>query len=284
MAHGGQTSLHAATSANPIKTVSLLIKHGGNVNVIDPWPESALHLSLSDWIEAEIWKITPSQTKMVKRRNTIRLTPLTYAARNHHLQVVLLLLRHTEGVDFADESLRPAVTSAVAFSDVVFLELVIEKGKLSDSIRTNAMDETPQHCAAINGSRSAVRLLLEKGVNVELHDKSALVPLLLEASKGHTAVVCLLLEYSASIDPTNADGDTALMIAVHNGHHETILSLLARSVAIDCVNHAHRTALSRAAENDHDKIVEILLQYGTEVDLPNHTGQTPLTLSDTNKK
>ncbi|KAH2667388.1 hypothetical protein KXV32_005916 [Aspergillus fumigatus] len=203
MAHGGQTSLHAATSANPIKTVSLLIKHGGNVNVIDPWPESALHLSLSDWIEAEIWKITPSQTKMVKRRNTIRLcmhvegqrentvalgrnprwtplvqvahhgrddifdlavkksldvnakilgdgqhshlrlsmaanikTPLTYAARNHHLQVVLLLLRHTEGVDFADESLRPAVTSAVAFSDVVFLELVIEKGKLSDSIRT----------------------------------------------------------------------------------------------------------------------------------------------------
>jgi hypothetical protein len=40
-----------------LKAVSLLIKHGANVNAVDLWQESALQRSLSDHIEARILKL-----------------------------------------------------------------------------------------------------------------------------------------------------------------------------------------------------------------------------------
>lgn len=111
----------------------LAVKKKSRCQCKDSWGRTALSFAAEHGSEHKVRSLL---NRKADHRFPRYRTPLTYAARNHHLQVVLLLLRHTEGVDFADESLRPAVTSAVAFSDVVFLELVIEKGKLNDSIRT----------------------------------------------------------------------------------------------------------------------------------------------------
>ncbi|PKX89418.1 ankyrin repeat domain-containing protein [Aspergillus novofumigatus IBT 16806] len=250
-AHGGQTSLHVAISANSIMAVSLLIKMA----------RIALDLSLSDWIKAGILKLlldagadftvpnihgnTPVKRPWRSRaKEKVRLllgaiqareaafdlpespttllhaaifaqhdlayrllaqgadvnqrdrdtgwtalmeaaqqeqdglfdlvlqksldinakdawgrTALSFAAEHGSEYVVLLLLRQTKGVDLADDSLRCAVTSAVAFGDAEFLESIHEKGKID---RPDPYGHMALRCAARMGNLPVVKWLLNQ--------------------------------------------------------------------------------------------------------------------------
>ncbi|KAF1968539.1 ankyrin [Bimuria novae-zelandiae CBS 107.79] len=55
---------------------------------------------------------------------------------------------------------------------------------------------TPLSRAAQNGNEAVVKLLLDKGADLELKDKYGRTPLLWAVAKGHKAVVKLLLDES----------------------------------------------------------------------------------------
>ena len=94
---------------------------------------------------------------------------------------------------------------------------------------------TPLSYAARNCRKAVVKLLLERGADVEARDKDSLTPLLLHAAwNGHKAIVRLLLEKGADIEVRDEDGRTPLLLyAAWNGYEAIARLLLEKGVDVE---------------------------------------------------
>ena len=72
--------------------------------------------------------------------------------------------------------------------------------------------------ATENGHKAVVKLLFEKGADLDSEDRQGQTPLSLATEKGHEAVVKLLLEKGAELDSKDIGGRTPLTWAAVNGH------------------------------------------------------------------
>ncbi|ORY63953.1 uncharacterized protein BCR38DRAFT_474519 [Pseudomassariella vexata] len=90
---------------------------------------------------------------------------------------------------------------------------------------TDIGGRTPLSRAAEGGHEAVVRLLLEKGADIEAQDKEGWRPLLWAAEGVHEDVVRLLFEKGADIDALDNCGRMALSLAAEEGY-EAIVQLL----------------------------------------------------------
>ena len=86
--------------------------------------------------------------------------------------------------------------------------------------------------AAQNGNLATVRFLLDKGARVNIgHARFPVLPLTLATAYRHPDVVRLLLERGADVDARSKPGTTALFLACSRGQTSTVRSLLARGLS-----------------------------------------------------
>ena len=78
------------------------------------------------------------------------------------------------------------------------------------------------HLAVANKDPFAVKLLLERGENVNAKNLSGWTPLMQAAFVGHVRIAQMLLESGADPTFTNKNGETALSIAQSRGHTEIV--------------------------------------------------------------
>ncbi|KAK9441880.1 Pfs, NB-ARC and Ankyrin domain protein [Metarhizium brunneum] len=159
---------------------------------------------------------------------------------------------------------------------IILVFLLCDRGADIDIRDRNG--RTPLSWAAWNGHEAVVKLLLEKGANIEaidnLYDQT---PLLWAAGDGHEAVVKLLLEKGADIKAKDDTGQTPLSWAAKNGHEAVVRLLLEKGADIDIRDRNGRTPLSWAAWNGREAVVKLLLEKGANIEaIDNLYGQTPL--------
>ena len=172
-------------------------------------------------------------------------TPLSWAARNGHQQVV---------------------------------EILLERGEISPD-KPNDNGETPFWGAAENGHQGVVKMLLRREeVNLDKADNYGRTPLWPAAWGGHEGVVKILLGREVNPDRQDKDGRTPLSCSAENGHEEVVKMLLAcEGVNPDKSDNFGRTPLLHAAWDGREGVVKILLQRGeVRPDKQCDTGQTPL--------
>ena len=93
--------------------------------------------------------------------------------------------------------------------------------------------QTPLWIACDVGQVDALRLLLEKGADVNQADKDGTTPLHLACFKGHVDVARLLLEKGAEVDRAEKQGATPLFIACQEGHVDAARLLLERGAVFE---------------------------------------------------
>jgi ankyrin repeat protein len=81
------------------------------------------------------------------------------------------------------------------------------------------------------------------------------------ASYDKTDIVKLLLNRGANIEAKGYRGKTALMEAALNGHAATVSLLLHRGAKINAIDNERNTALMWAARNGHQDIVQMLQRW-----------------------
>ncbi|KAH8800287.1 Pfs, NB-ARC and ankyrin domain protein [Xylogone sp. PMI_703] len=114
---------------------------------------------------------------------------------------------------------------------------------------------------AKKGVEALVRLLLEKGADIEARDNyTRQTPLLLAAIKGHEAVVRLLLEKGAGVEAQDHLQRTPLLLAANEGHEVVVRLLLEKGDDVEAHNnHFQQTLLSLAFEKGYKTVVQLLL-------------------------
>lgn len=129
---------------------------------------------------------------------------------------------------------------------------------------------TALHWSALRGHEVCVRLLLDKGADVDVLQKGMNSPLLLAAAGGHESVARLLLERGADITLRNVKGHDSVFMAVLYGHATKglpwLLQLLThRGVNLNQVDSCGATPLHLCAEKNLARPVRMLVDAGAEV-------------------
>ncbi|KAH0562831.1 hypothetical protein GP486_002538 [Trichoglossum hirsutum] len=241
--------------------------YGGSQTV--PKQMTGLHLAAYFGLRKAVVALLKSGHHHPNAKDAFNQTPLLWAARNGHLEVVKLLL-DKGGVDLDSKDTRygrtPLSWAAEDGHGEVVKLLLGRRGVDPDSkdTRYDNMGMTPLSRAAESGHGKVVKLLLSKdGVDPNFKDHlSNRTPLSWAAEYGQREVVKLLLDENR-VDPDPRDGPnrTPLSWAAWNGHVEVVKLLLDRSgVDPDSRDSEHgRTPLSWAAEYGHIEVVKLLL-------------------------
>ncbi|KAM3549052.1 hypothetical protein MY1884_008914, partial [Beauveria asiatica] len=131
---------------------------------------------------------------------------------------------------------------------------------------------------AEEGQEAVVRLLLEKGAEIEAKDESGRTALGWAARQGHEAVVRLLLEKGAEIEAKES-GRTALWWAARQGHEAVVRLLLEKGANCEAKDEYSQTALGLAANQGHEAVVRLLLEKGADCEAKDEYGRTALGLA-----
>ncbi|KAJ3578559.1 hypothetical protein NPX13_g2004 [Xylaria arbuscula] len=150
---------------------------------------------------------------------------------------------------------------------------------LNRNADTNARDgfgHTPLDAAAMVGNNEAVKLLLNKGVDINGPAKNIVTALYLAATHNHTAIVEMLLARGGFIDTTDTDF-IPLHEAVMNSHRKAVELLFDLGPKADVIVKNGFTPLHEsAAKGLGEAVIRFLLNQGAPVNAPNNEGSTLL--------
>ncbi|KAJ5740278.1 ankyrin repeats (3 copies) domain-containing protein [Penicillium malachiteum] len=225
--------------------------------------------------------------KLLSAGSSFEITPgsslLHWSIKNDH-HIITRNVLHA-GVDRRkpDASGNRPIHSACLSSDAAMLQILLEAGTEHNSL-TKFDHENALHKAARNKNLDVMRLLLEKGLDMEVRNNEGAAPLVIAADCGNEAAVQLLLSAGAFPNPPfeHRNGISAMRVALMNGHSEVVRLLL--EAGADCKGRAERgqTFLHHAARNGYTKIVEYLITAGSEIMARDDRGISALHIASQN--
>ena len=111
------------------------------------------------------------------------------------------------------------------------LKTIFERMNRKDEIKTlinniNKNKDTALSLAVSSKSVDCVKILLDKGADVSLRNKSDSSPLMISCKIGSLNIMKELLNHGANVNEKNILGDTPLKIAQMNGNSELAMVLM----------------------------------------------------------
>ena len=157
------------------------------------------------------------------------------------------------------------------------VRLLIERG--ADVNLGTARGTRPLHASAENGSLEITNVLLEHGADPLLRDGGGRTPLHWAAHTGNVEMINRLLAAKAPLEATDAYGATPLHMASLAGRAAAVDRLLLGNPPVDRPDNSGRTALFMCLQGHHgewNKVAASLVSHGADVNLAGRGRAYPL--------
>ena len=252
------TSLHMAAYKGRVEIVQVLINHGANTMLEDEEGETALHILSRGGYDSQEQGVRTARLLLergvdVNARDKDGFTSLHEAALHGMAEVAQVLLDHGANAKLETEEGETALH-------------IVSRGKY------NSQEQ----------GVSIVRLLLDRGVDVNARDKDSFTSLHETALYGMVEVARVLLDHGANAKLETEEGETALHI-VSRGKYDsqeqgvsTARLLLERGVDVNARRKDSSTSLHAVALYGMVEVARVLLNHGANVTLETEEGETAL--------
>jgi ankyrin repeat protein len=134
----------------------------------------------------------------------------------------------------------------------------------------------PLYYAALVGLEDLVRLLLDKGADVNAQGGRYGNALQAASWRRHEQVVKTLLDKAADVNAQSREYGNALQAASEGGHEQVVKTLLDKGAEVKAPDRICRTTLLLAAENGNEAIVSLLLKERPDLLQMSKDSQPPL--------
>lgn len=125
------------------------------------------------------------------------------------------------GKDAWDVAGMSPIHYAARFGNVQPIKLLVA-AQADVNSAGGALNETPLHCAAMQGRNKASGVLLQLKANVHATDRGLQSPLHHASQKGHIGVVKVLLNANAQVEETDTGGQTSLHLAAWKAQQDIV--------------------------------------------------------------
>jgi len=172
---------------------------------------------------------------------------------------------------------------AIDAGDIEKVRLLLDKG--TDVNERDDYQYMPLHRALEKGRGDIAKMLLDKGADIEAKSESggtALKTAIWYAGwNDYKDIVEMLLKKGADVNAKDYEGNSPLMTAISTGrnNNEMVEMLLKNGADVNAKDNEGDTALSYASLKGNIEIVRLLLENGADVKSTNNAGRTALYLA-----
>lgn len=173
-------------------------------------------------------------------------------------------------------SMAQEIHKAVREGDIEKVKTLLEENPELVNTKGDLQGEMPIHWAATQGKLDIVKLLIEKGADLNVFNIYGDSPLHGASQRGFASIVDLLIKKGADLDAESLSSQhSAINYAAMGGHIDVVNLLLEKGANIE-IKTQGSTALHLAARGGHRNIVELLINNGLDVNLQIDDGPAPL--------
>lgn len=202
--------------------------------------------------------------------------PLTLAATIGHFEIVQELIVAGANPNATNAAGVAAIHVA---RDPATLVLLINAGADIDA-PSETRGTTPLHAASASGIVAMVKVLLDRGADVNPVDANEETALMAAVKNRAVAIVRELIAAGADIERRNKYGSTALLLATQESSRSCLQiaeTLIKAGANVNVVRRDGMTALRYACWKGDRSIVSMLICAGADVNYASEAGDTALT-------
>lgn len=255
---GNTTPLHYATrymkENDDCSLLQLLIYSEANANAVDDSGSTPLHYACLKGNEKAVRELLKVKDIDVKAQDKLNTQPIHHACAFGSLDILDLLSEKGANILAENEAKMTPIHVAVSTGHTKLIE--------------HSFDLVQQQ----HGISAIPRIIEQQNI-----EGQALLHLAVLSS--HLQVVKLLLERGCDVNQLMDDGETVLHIAAVTGHVEIVKLLLAHGCEVDKKNDMGRTASHKASRFGKNKIVDMLIKQNADINMRDDLQLTPLILA-----
>ncbi|XP_048246276.1 ankyrin repeat domain-containing protein 17-like isoform X2 [Haliotis rufescens] len=221
--------------------------------------------------------ILEQSPEVINKKGRSGMTPVMWAARRGHREVLDLLVRKEADLKLVDDASNSILHWAFYGGHVSMVKYVVSKNMVD--INSKGRDErTPLMCAAREGKRQIFDLLVSRGGLPSEIDKDGNNILLLACWGGNEEIVKYIISHDdVDIDGRGQSGRTPLMAAAYKGHGKVFDLLVDKEADLTLVDDAGDNVLHVACLGGHVDIVSRVLELGkVDINKQGQCSRTPL--------
>ena len=277
----GETALHLAAEGGHYEICRELLSFEDDVNVVNNMGKNISRDDTDSASESRSSDVTDTPSINKSQANSKDIngeTPLHRAASKGFINVIKTLLNNGADINILAKKNQTYLHDTVVFQSGEVEEPLI-KIKREDVFAKGGFEKSPLHCAALEGHKDALQMLLNNGANVNIVDNKKNTALHYAASRGHCSVIEELLGSKANVNVKGSLGKTPLHWTAVNGHKDAMKMLLNNGADVISKDDKNQTVLHFAVDGGHCDVIEELLKSKAIINVKDINGQTPLHLA-----
>ncbi|KAL4927714.1 ankyrin repeat domain-containing protein [Aspergillus undulatus] len=285
------TPFMVAVARTHVDVAAALVATGQiNVNARDKNLQTPVHHAIKSQSHEAISLLLGNSEVEVDAQDRLRRTPLWYAVKHNNLFAAHSLLIRSADPNLQDIDCVTPLGIAILEGYMPMLKLLLKKEvNISPApvrgVPSLLFESQPPVCLAVyRGNKQALRLLLQRGADVNTRNNLGFSPIYIAAQQANHPIVRLLLDHACldiNIRTQDTLGFTALHEAAKEGNLSLVNLLLTKDdIDINARDMDGRTPLWWTTRNNHTFIAKRLLaEAEIDVNIGSAGGSTPLHLA-----